>query len=102
MFFVIGLRVEKERESLDFFVMVLRNNIFVVVVMAGFYVVILLFIRPSCLTVIIVNSKKIWRQRSSSPSHHLASTQGKAAYAAETENRVRLRLIREWQGMRGY
>ena len=51
---------------------------------------------------IIVDSKKIWGQRSSSPSHHLASTQGKAAYAAETENRVRWRLIREWQGMRGY
>ena len=48
MFFVIGLRVEKERESLDFLVIVLRNNIFGVIVMAGFTVVILLFIRTSC------------------------------------------------------
>ena len=73
------------------------------VIVRGFVVIVSTFVVIVRTFVVIVRGEQVRWQCPSPASHHLSSsTQGTAAYAAETENRVRWRLIRRRGGRRRF
>ena len=75
-----------------------------VVIVSTFVVIVRTFVVIVRTFVVIVRGEQVRWQCPSPASHHLSSstTQGTAAYAAETENRVRWGLIRGRGGGGGF